>query len=141
MDGVPEPHDRMLRDNLLHKWQPGMFVTFISHQWLGSSHPDPQGQQCAVLRAALQGMIDGTLKVEADPVTIMNRKIAPFSAGAREQVANGYIFFDWLLYLPWELCFVYINPKRILKDNIFMKVLRGVQVCHTADHCTTSRGE
>ena len=31
----------------------GMFVIFISHQWLGTSHPDPLGQQMAVLRSAL----------------------------------------------------------------------------------------
>lgn len=44
----------------------GMFVLFISHQWLGSAHPDPQGAQLSVLRIALQRMVDGVLAVEED---------------------------------------------------------------------------
>ena len=27
--------------NLLVRWCPGMVVTFVSHQWLHSKHPDP----------------------------------------------------------------------------------------------------
>ena len=45
---------------------PGMFVLFVSHQWLGSEHPDPTGQQLSVLRSALRGMLSGQLSVEED---------------------------------------------------------------------------
>ncbi len=45
---------------------PGMFVIFISHQWLGAKSCDPKGQQLLVLRQALEAFIDGTMKVEVD---------------------------------------------------------------------------
>ena len=45
---------------------PGMFVIFVSHQWLGSEHPDPEGKQLKVLRCALRRMLDGVLSVEED---------------------------------------------------------------------------
>ena len=41
-----------------------MFVIFVSHQWLGVSHPDPEGQQLSVLRKALRSLLDNTLTVE-----------------------------------------------------------------------------
>lgn len=46
---------------LLHQWRPGMSVIFVSHQWLGTGHPDPEGRHAATLRASLQGILDGTL--------------------------------------------------------------------------------
>ena len=46
---------------LLHQWRPGMSVIFVSHQWLGTGHPDPEGRHAATLRATLQGILDGTL--------------------------------------------------------------------------------
>eukprot|EP00438_Fugacium_kawagutii_P035458 Skav216639 [mRNA] locus=scaffold1255:161364:164616:+ [translate_table: standard] len=68
MEGPPEPHDVLMEKNMLHQREPGkgMFVLFISHQWLGSEHPDPSGQQLAVLRSALRRIIDGQLPVEED---------------------------------------------------------------------------
>ena len=71
-----------------------MFVIFVSHQWLGGAHPDPQGRQCAVLRTALQGMMDGSFKIESDPVTVMNRSTT-FSSDECQQIADGFLFFDW----------------------------------------------
>lgn len=44
----------------------GMFVLFVSHQWLGLAHPDPLGLQLEVLRKALRRVLQGTLTVEED---------------------------------------------------------------------------
>eukprot|EP00439_Symbiodinium_sp_Y106_P048413 s2042_g6.t1 len=95
MSGPPEAHGHMKDKGWLRAWHPGMFVIFISHQWLGSAHPDPQGQQCAVLRKALLGVISGSLQVQTDPVTIINRASPVLSAGLRQQIADGFLFFDW----------------------------------------------
>eukprot|EP00913_Durusdinium_trenchii_P008436 g7922.t1 len=40
-----------------------MFVLFVSHQWLSRLHPDPGGQQMEVLRLALEGLMDGSLRL------------------------------------------------------------------------------
>ena len=72
-----------------------MFVLFISHQWLGTTHPDPHGQQCAVLRKALSGMINGSLQVQTDPVTLIHRAPPSLSSAIRKQISDGFLFFDW----------------------------------------------
>lgn len=92
MEGVPDPHHVLRQKELLHQWQPGMFVIFISHQWLGAKSCDPNGKQLLVLRQALEAFIDGTMKVELD---LMRTFGAPLEMTSYEQVADGYLFLDW----------------------------------------------
>jgi len=93
MTGPPEPHHILREKGLLHEWQPGMFVIFISHQWLGVSMPDPTGAQLAVLREVLRGLIDGSLKVEADLTSMdMGKGLKP---AVLQRVSKGYLFLDW----------------------------------------------
>ncbi|CAJ1334477.1 unnamed protein product [Effrenium voratum] len=93
MAGTPEPYQVLQERGLLHKWSPGMFVIFVSHQWLGVSHPDPEGQQLSVLRKALRSLLDNTLTVEADISAVDLGKKLPRNAS--ERMANGYLFLDW----------------------------------------------
>lgn len=92
MEGPPEPHHVLQQKGLLHKWQPGMFAMFISHQWLGAKSPDPFGQQVTVLRHALQAFIDGSMKVEVD---LMRTFGDPNVSTSTQRVADGYLFLDW----------------------------------------------
>ena len=94
MRGPPEPHNVLQEQGLLQQWYPGMFVIFVSHQWLSSVHPDPKGQQVQVLQQALQGIIDGTLDVHESIVARTDDK--SLSDNLRRHVAAGFIFFDWL---------------------------------------------
>ena len=71
----------------------GMFVIFISHQWLSFAHPDPHGQQVAVLRSTLLGVIAGSLCVEPDTISIPAGKY--LTMAACQAIRDGYIFFDW----------------------------------------------
>ena len=93
MKGPPEAHNALQEKGLLHQWYPGMFVLFISHQWLSSTHPDPQGQQLQVLQRALQRMIDGTLQVHE--AVVARTDDMSLSANTRRHIADGFIFFDW----------------------------------------------
>ncbi|CAE7185533.1 unnamed protein product [Symbiodinium necroappetens] len=70
MEGPPQAHDALMDQGLLHEWHPGMFVVFISHQWIGAGHPDPSGSQTAVLRGAFSSFIDGSLQVEPDLISM-----------------------------------------------------------------------
>lgn len=77
-----------------------MFVLFISHQWLGSAHPDPQGAQLSVLRIALQRMVDGLLAVEED------LKLAPVTrvGGVGGRRGSWWLMVDvWRSFL-WGKC-------------------------------------
>ena len=92
MEGVLQPHHILKQKGLLHKWKPGMFAIFISHQWLGAKSPDPFGQQLLVLKRALQAFIDGSMKVEVDLMRTFN---VDHEGTSYEQVADGYLFLDW----------------------------------------------
>jgi hypothetical protein len=41
-----------------------MFVAFVSHQWLGNTHPDPTGKHCCFLRETLKEVLSGSLAIE-----------------------------------------------------------------------------
>lgn len=43
----------------------GMFVAFVSHQWLGITHPDPAGTHTCFLRKALREVLSGSVAVES----------------------------------------------------------------------------
>ncbi|CAJ1372278.1 unnamed protein product [Effrenium voratum] len=93
MEGPPESHCALLEKGLLHRWHPDMFAIFVSHQWLGYAHPDPDGRQVATLRAALRGVIAGSIEVEADIVTEYAQ--ARYPRHWQQAIAEGYLFFDW----------------------------------------------
>ncbi|CAE7246569.1 Alpha-latrotoxin-Lt1a [Symbiodinium microadriaticum] len=93
MTGPPESHGALKEKDLLHEWYPGMFVIFVSHQWLSSVHPDPSGHQVQVLQQALRGIIDGTMQVHESLIARSDDK--NLSAKTRECIADGFIFFDW----------------------------------------------
>eukprot|EP00435_Cladocopium_sp_Y103_P002024 s1300_g1.t1 len=101
MEGPPEPHDILVEKNVLHIREPGMFVLFVSHQWLGSEHPDPTGQQLSVLRCALRRMLSGRLSVEEDLTSmtpdarLAHGSIKKISPEQVQQIGNGYLFLDW----------------------------------------------
>ncbi|CAK9019528.1 unnamed protein product [Durusdinium trenchii] len=94
MSGPPEAHCQIRQR--LHAWQPGMFVIFVSHQWLGHVHPDPAGEQMQVLRDALGGLINGSLQIEVDLISALRQQdVRTFTAETRQCVADGFIFLEW----------------------------------------------
>ncbi|CAJ1372282.1 unnamed protein product [Effrenium voratum] len=100
MDGPALPHGILRERGLLHQWCPGMFTIFVSHQWLGTAHPDPSGQQLAILRTALGRMIEGSLQVQQDLTssTPAYRLVGPahsLTSQTRQQIADGFLFLDW----------------------------------------------
>ena len=94
MDGPLKAHDELQQEGLLHEWHPGMFVIFVSHQWLGFNHPDPQGDQAMCLRQFFNNIITGKREVESDIVTD-NPNEGPFNCGGPAMLRDGYIFLDW----------------------------------------------
>lgn len=60
---VVECHEELLRKGQLQRYRPGMGRTmFVSHQWAGRDHPDPEFAQFRVLQSALQHLADGSVK-------------------------------------------------------------------------------
>ena len=56
-----EPHQDLLASGKVIEATPAMVgnIIFVSHQWVGFDHPDPDGEQFAALRIALTRLISG----------------------------------------------------------------------------------
>ncbi|CAJ1333777.1 unnamed protein product [Effrenium voratum] len=93
--GSPPAHGALKEKGLLKIWEPGLFVIFVSHQWLGISHPDPAGQHTSMLRQILLRLIAGSTKVEADVVSQSYGRPVEFTEKTRQQIQEGYLFLDW----------------------------------------------
>ena len=71
-------------------------MIFVSHQWLAATHPDPHGKQMAVLRQSLCGIIEGTVHVENDMISLIKgRGRCELPGAVRRQVQEGFLFLDW----------------------------------------------
>ena len=44
-----EPHGALRRQRLVREWDGASEVLFVSHEWMGTDHPDPDRQQTAAL--------------------------------------------------------------------------------------------
>lgn len=64
------PHEELLAAGQLTCFEASMGrAAFISHQWVGSGHPDPQFQQMKVLQDALKNLISGGSEVCVDLIS------------------------------------------------------------------------
>lgn len=89
-------HQQLLAEGRLVQWTLGMFVLFVSHQWVGRRHCDPNGEQMAILRSFLRAVIDGTTKVQSGLIQfLIFQRMASLSPQDRQKIANGYIWLDW----------------------------------------------
>ena len=93
MSGRPKAHS-FLKD-MLHVWKPGMFVIFVSHQWLSKKHPDPSGYQSEVLRSALQGLTDGSLRLALDGHWVFFADERKTTSELQSRIPEAYIWLDW----------------------------------------------
>eukprot|EP00913_Durusdinium_trenchii_P020433 g19195.t1 len=60
---LPLPsHEHVRKQGLLHRRKRSFYCIFISHQWVSSEHPDPEGKQLAVLQECLTKICDGSIE-------------------------------------------------------------------------------
>ena len=90
-----EPHEQLLQSGLVILHESTFHTIFVSHQWLGRHHPDPEGKQLEVLQHAVCGFISGALLKETDVVTTFFHGNRVFSAIERRAIRDGYVWLDW----------------------------------------------
>ena len=75
----------------------GSFVMFISHQWNGFDHPDPNGKKMEVLSKILRDLRDGCYKTQTDPFHVLYFKTNTTTPASewRELLSNAYVWFDF----------------------------------------------
>ncbi|CAE7266858.1 unnamed protein product [Symbiodinium necroappetens] len=99
MQGPLRPHQTLMDEGLLVCWDDAKarnhFVIFVSHQWLGLRHPDPNGVQLKVLQDALKNVITGQIKVQTDFISDLAGAQRTLRADERKQIEDGYIWFDY----------------------------------------------
>lgn len=94
---IPMPsHERCLEAGLLHRWEKTFFCIFVSHQWLGTRHPDPKGKQFQILQNALRKILDGTSTVSRDIASEFYGDTKRFTDEDRSRLQNAYLWLDWL---------------------------------------------
>ena len=76
----------------------GSFVMFISHQWNGFAHPDPNGRKMEVLSKVLRDLRDGCYKTETDPFHVLLYKQNTITSASewKELLSNAYVWYDWV---------------------------------------------
>jgi hypothetical protein len=65
-----EPHEALKARDVLVEFDKNMGnAAFVSHQWVASSHPDPECKQMSVLQDALREMMGNLKSVPVDIVS------------------------------------------------------------------------
>jgi ankyrin repeat protein len=94
-------HQDFLREGDLIRFEDlpmGTFIIFVSHQWNGFEHPDPNGVQLRVLCSTLRNLRDGVYdKVEMDPfhVLLYKENTTTNSYEWRTLMENAYVWYDF----------------------------------------------
>lgn len=96
MTGPPIHHQALKASHVLVRWEPGMLVTFVSHQWTSKKHPDPEGTQLAVLVQFLKNVAQGKISVGADMEAMLCLGVSTsMTSKQREALIKGYVWLDW----------------------------------------------
>lgn len=94
--GPMKCHQQLLSEGKLLQWTPGMFCLFVSHQWLGQQHCDPDGKQMETLRGLLRSLIDGSIKVYSGLIQfIAYQRVSKISVDECKKIENGFLWLDW----------------------------------------------
>ncbi|CAE7243879.1 ANKRD17 [Symbiodinium sp. CCMP2592] len=95
MRAPAQPHAELLKSGQLVLHEAKMYTVFVSHQWLGRHHPDPDGKQLVVLQEAIAGCISGRLLKSDDSVARMYIGNRPTASKERSKLRDGYMWLDW----------------------------------------------
>ena len=90
-------HEDLLEDGELMEFREGLGrAMFVSHQWLGNKHPDPDGLQLKVLQDALTNILAGTSQVCLPVVSEMfyGRLACPSAADFSSQPL--FLWYDFM---------------------------------------------
>lgn len=65
-----QPHEELLADGKLTIFDKELGrAAFVSHQWIGQGHPDPEFKQMKVLQDTLRNLFSGASEVSVDLIT------------------------------------------------------------------------
>ena len=97
-----QPHEALKAQGLLSRFDARMGnAAFVSHQWLGVDHPDPEGKQMRILQAALQHAMSD---MEHIPLDIMTQVVIPTLKPMPTSELRTAPLFLWYDYFSCPQC-------------------------------------
>jgi len=138
-------HVELVKAGKLRTWEPGMMAIFVSHQWLGKGHPDPDMKQFRVLQSCLRNIISGKCLVDTHWLSAIHfKQDEKLSQDVCESFENAYVWYDFFgvpqlnkSYDP-EAGEQLMNAVNSIPDYINMCEYFFV-LCPDLDHWTGSR--
>ncbi|CAK9042978.1 unnamed protein product [Durusdinium trenchii] len=95
-----EPHEELKAKGLLVVFQRSLGnAAFVSHQWVGHEHPDPEFKQMRVLQAALKYAMSSSLK--HIPLDIVTELLLP---GAKDMPTSELVEKDLFIWYDYFSC-------------------------------------
>ena len=90
------PHEQLKANKLLVEFDESLGnAAFISHEWVGMQHPDPECKQFRVLQDALKHMLSDLQQIPLDPFTENYFPSAQPLPASDLRVAPLYIWYDY----------------------------------------------
>mmetsp|Transcript_14077 Transcript_14077/g.33460 ORF Transcript_14077/g.33460 Transcript_14077/m.33460 type:complete len:609 (+) Transcript_14077:72-1898(+) len=93
-------HEQLKKQGKLIQWKPAgqsRPVVFISHEWVGTRHPDPEFKQFKVLQAALRNMSDGKLTIRKEPISeLLGIPLPVPSVAEQHNCLDWYFWYDYI---------------------------------------------
>lgn len=106
-----KPHQELLLTGQLHRHDGKGFVTFVSHQWAATDHPDPNKHQLTTLQDTIQSIRNGCVKVTREGNFVWGRMIRDVSPEYLAAAANGWIWIDFACVPQVSCC--QTEPERV----------------------------
>ncbi|CAE7898713.1 unnamed protein product [Symbiodinium necroappetens] len=94
MTGKLKHHQALKAEGLLRHWSSGLFTLFVSHQWLGRHHPDPNSEQLRVLQGLLRNLLAKTVTIEYDVLTQFFGGTGP--KAELDKLVGAYLWLDYI---------------------------------------------
>ena len=90
------PHEQLKTNNLLVEFDESLgSAVFVSHEWVGHHHPDPECKQLRVLQDALKHMLSDLQQIPLDAYTENYFPSAQPLPAPDLRVAPLYIWYDY----------------------------------------------
>jgi len=91
------PHQSLRADGLLFEFTPreDAVAVFVSHQWCGLSHPDPNFLQLPSLQSLFIRAAAGLLTIEQDCISTVLFRHKPLRPAELRDCAGWYLWYDY----------------------------------------------
>lgn len=130
-----QPHEWLKAAGVVRQWEDTRRVrvaAFVSHQWCGRGHPDPEFAQLRVLQGAIAGAASGTLKVEKDlPSLLLNRSKGEMLPNGVSGVMSWSLWYDYFSVPQMEGASLDAGPGDMCSDisRAIASLHRYVEAC------------